>query len=100
MYVKLATGTGIDGKIHGENFVLSYYPNPVQDQLSINIDAYKPVDLVIELLNTHGQVLYNKQIKNAEQLVEKFYVGDYAKGVYYIRFTIGKESFVRKVVIQ
>ncbi|OFX84237.1 MAG: hypothetical protein A2W99_00485 [Bacteroidetes bacterium GWF2_33_16] len=100
IYVKLATGTGIDGKIHGENFVLSYYPNPVQDQLSINIDAYKPVDLVIELLNTHGQVLYNKQIKNAEQLVEKFYVGDYAKGVYYIRFTIGKESFVRKVVIQ
>jgi hypothetical protein len=98
VYIRLVTG--IDRIIHGADFMLSYYPNPVQDLLSIDIEAYKPIDILIDLSNTQGQIIYTKQIKNAEQLVEKLYVGDFAKGVYYIRFTIGKESFVRKVVIQ
>jgi len=98
IYVML--NVGIDGRIYGENFVISYYPNPVRDQLNIEIDAYRPIDLDIELLNTQGQKVFNKRIKNAEQMVEKLYVGNYAKGVYYIRFIAGKEMFVRKMVIQ
>lgn len=98
VYVMLSTG--IDRLIQGENFVLSYYPNPVQDQLSVNIEAFKPIDLSIELLNTQGQTVYRNQAKAMDQITERIFVGDFAKGVYYIRFTSGKESFVRKLVIQ
>lgn len=98
VYVKI--GTGIDGQINGESFVLNYYPNPVYENLNILIDAYKPVDLVIELLNTQGQIIYNKRIKDAGQTSEKLYTGNFAKGLYYIRFTIENKVFVRKIVIQ
>ncbi|MGE0089791.1 MAG: T9SS type A sorting domain-containing protein [Bacteroidales bacterium] len=98
--VYLMLNVGIDGTIKGQNFTISYYPNPVRDQLTIEIDAYRPINLEIDLLNTHGQKVANKRIKNAEQMIEKLYVGNYAKGVYYIRFIAGNEMFVRKVVIQ
>lgn len=98
--VYLMLNVGIDGTIKGQNFTISYYPNPVRDQLTIEIDAYRPINLEIELLNTQGQKVVAKRIKNAEQIIEKLYVGNYVKGVYYIRFIAGNEMFVRKVVIQ
>jgi len=98
--VYVMIGTGIDGLISGEDFIISYYPNPVNDELKIQIDAFKPIELNIEILNQHGQVIFNNQFKNNGQAIEKINVSNHAQGLYYIRFIVENQVFVRKIVIQ
>ena len=98
VYVMITTG--IDGIISGENFIISYYPNPVNDELKIQIDAFKPIELKVEILNQHGQIIFNNQFKNNGQAIEKINVSNHAQGLYYIRFIIDNQVFVRKIVIQ
>ena len=92
--------TGIENLIQGNGYSITYYPNPVNDELKIDIVNSESKDLYLELINIQGQVIYNKKYSNTQNSIERIDVNPYAKGVYYIQFRIDDEFYVRKIIIQ
>ncbi|MFP4023109.1 MAG: T9SS type A sorting domain-containing protein [Thiohalospira sp.] len=90
----------IDNLINGDGYSITYYPNPVSEELKIEVNAHKTQDIYIELVNTHGQVIYNTKLSRVRDVVERINVNPYPNGVYYIRFRINNEFFVRKIIFQ
>lgn len=93
-------GTGIDNIIQGNEYSIRFYPNPVSEKLLIQFDNKKPMDIVIEIVNINGRIIYNNKLTDIENSIEKIDVNKYARGVYYIRFNINKELYTRKIIFQ
>jgi len=98
--VYCAISTGIDNIIEHENYKITYFPNPVSEELKIIITAQRTLDIHMDLINTHGQVIYNQKLSRVNDVVERINVNNYPQGVYYIRFRIDEKFYVRKVIIQ
>jgi len=98
--VYCAKTTGIDNVILADDYKITYFPNPVSEELQIIINAQRTLDIRLDLINTHGQVVYNQKLSRVRDIVEKIEVNSYAQGVYYLRFRIDEEFYVRKIIIQ
>lgn len=98
--VYCAIPTGMDNIINGNGYRISYYPNPVNEELKIQVDTRKTLDIYIDMINTNGQVIYNNKFSRVQNVIERINVNSYANGFYYIRFKIDNEFFVRKIIIQ
>ncbi|MBU8893048.1 MAG: T9SS type A sorting domain-containing protein [Bacteroidales bacterium] len=92
--------TGIDNLIKGEGYKITYYPNPVSESLSIILENEKSTDVVIEIININGQILYNNKLSNVQNTTKHIDVNPYANGIYYIRFRIDDKYYLRKLIIQ
>ena len=92
--------TGIDNLIQGDGYSITYFPNPVGEELKILINSQKTLDIHLDLINTHGQVIYNRKLSRVRDFVERIYVNNYAQGVYYLRFRIDEKFYIRKIIIQ
>ena len=77
----------------GELEILSVYPNPTRNMLTI---AGGNAEYTYMMYNGMGQVVTNGQAKGIEQIN----VSDMAKGVYFLRITTGTQVRVEKVVVE
>lgn len=73
------------------------YPNPAEDVATININNLKG-DLRYSIINLKGQVLVSDKIKVGEQMLS-IDVSALKQGNYWISFTDGNFSTVRKLVV-
>lgn len=96
--IKLSTG--IDNLIEGNGYKISYYPNPVSEKLMVQFDNRKSTDVIIEIISSSGQILYNTNLKDVENSLEQIDVSQYARGVYYFKFKINEEIYIRKIIFQ
>jgi hypothetical protein len=99
IYCKKIT-TGIDHVIQGDGYQISYYPNPASEKLMIQIDNQKSTDIIIEIVSSSGQILYNNKLSKIENSLEQIDVSPFARGVYYFKFKINDEVFIRKIILQ
>ncbi|MEA2106254.1 MAG: T9SS type A sorting domain-containing protein [Bacteroidota bacterium] len=98
--VYCAISTGMDNIIQHHDYIITYFPNPVHEELKIVINAQRNLDVHLDLINTHGQVVYNQKLSRVKDVVERIYVRNYAQGVYYLRFRMDEKFYVRKIIIQ
>lgn len=91
---------GIDHIIYGNGYQISYYPNPVSNKLSIDFSNKKPVKVMVELVSSSGQIVYNGQLNNVENQIERIDVDSFANGVYYLRLKVNDDFYIRKIIIQ
>lgn len=73
------------------------YPNPAEDVATINFNNLKG-DLRYSIINLKGQVLVSDKIKAGEQMLS-IDVSALKQGNYWISFTDGNFSTVRKLVV-
>ncbi|MFK7922902.1 MAG: T9SS type A sorting domain-containing protein [Bacteroidia bacterium] len=73
------------------------YPNPVQDQLNIQVEG-AVLDLSVEILNLQGQSILTKVFKASEELTINLI--DLASGTYYARIQSGDQSTSKVIVKQ
>ncbi len=71
---------------------VSIYPNPVKDQLWINVDNAGGFNGIVQVFNQHGQVLINKQFNTENQQVE-LSLNTLSPGLYFLKI-IEKEGEV------
>jgi hypothetical protein len=74
------------------NFAASIYPNPVQNNLSLNFNSDKATSIQVEIVNNEGKTVAAQQVEVAAGTsTQSINVASLSSGVYYVRF-IGTEG--------
>jgi endoglucanase len=81
------------------NSTLSLYPNPVQDQLNIQMNNNETGNMLVQVVDAQGGIrsVYNFS-KTAGFSQVMLNTSNLPRGFYLIRITVGKISEVRKVI--
>ena len=72
-------------------------PNPVKDVVTINLNGNSDKFDKIQILNIGGQLIKEIKIDSGNKTYSTSFK-NFAFGVYYLRFSGSKESFVKKIV--
>lgn len=101
-YVELTVGSCIatsgchaadpNGIIDAEKALISAYPNPVSDQLFIDLGNQTEVEVVI--LNTVGMEMYRGKVTNQTNVIN---VGNWATGMYMVN--VKTNTFTKTISI-
>lgn len=78
-----------------DNQYFTFYPNPVQAEVHINLLNEGPVGRNLQIINSIGQTLLEKKISGRQITLD---VSMLPKGMYIIQLTDEKGSFGRKMV--
>lgn len=80
-----------DVVLYGLSKLMMVYPNPVREELNLEIfDSYDQ-DVTIELFNIHGVLLATFRMKNGERL-NKLPFSTYSPGTYFLKAKYGKRD--------
>jgi hypothetical protein len=78
---------------------ISLYPNPAKNNIVLELSGYEDQDLSLEVLDPSQKIIktQNSRIQN-NKLSESIDIHDLNSGVYFIRITTNKQTFVRKFI--
>ncbi len=74
-------------------FNATFYPNPFNDELTVELNAYKNTSIAV--INSVGQVV-SKQ--NAQSYINKISLSDLPMGLYFVRITSAEVTYSHKVI--
>jgi hypothetical protein len=74
---------------------LLYYPNPVDNTLTVQIPNPNEEKAVIALINLYGQTVYRAETHETTHQVD---VQSLKRGIYILQVTVGNEKHVAKVI--
>jgi hypothetical protein len=84
-----------------KNVSFRLYPNPNNGKFTVEINTLKKELLTIRIINNSGEEQY--AIPNFEvngRITKKIEIGNVSQGTYFFELTNGKETAIKKVVIQ
>jgi len=73
---------------------LSIYPNPNNGIFTLNVKAK---NVLVEIMNTQGQVVLTKNNVNTNQQID---LSNNAKGIYFVTVTSNEAVTTQKVIVQ
>jgi hypothetical protein len=79
---------------------MNVYPNPTNGKFTVSISNAEATDMILELVNISGQVVYRNEVKAAYSYNEDIDASTFAKGVYYLKANSAKGVKIEKVVVQ
>ena len=82
-----------------ENFRIQISPNPGNGIFTLQFNQI-PGDLKVEILNSIGQMVWERTSINYQGLVFEFNPGQVANGIYLIRTTVNGEVLVHKLIVK
>ena len=97
IYVGSETGIEKNNPLSDQVFI---YPNPVKDQINIQLKDHEKANYTISLLNSLGATLSKQtysMVKNSESI--QIRTNDYPTGIYYLNILGKKNSFSHKFII-
>lgn len=98
--VKLRTGgvTGIEELVSGG--MASVYPNPVSDQVNVELNMVKSAKVTFNIVNVVGQQIGQPLVKSlaAGQNITKISTNDLAPGIYFLNIVTENGSLQQKFV--
>ena len=83
---------------HLDNIV-SLFPNPAKDEVSITFEKAVEGDLMVQILNVQGQEVRQQQFAGAGNQVQ-LSTASLANGIYFMTIAIDGEKITRKLAIQ
>jgi len=100
MYFTTQSGTppptGLDNQGTGENQV-KVYPNPVRNELKVDIELDKPVVVQIDLYNELGQNVFSR-IWNGIPGINQMTVAIQNEGVYMLKILMEEKVMTKKII--
>lgn len=96
--VNSAILTGIN-----ENNLLSdylVYPNPATNKINISLSNNRSENVSAQIFNTVGQLVKSENLGNSTSVQTTIDVSDLAKGVYYVKTTVGGKAELKKVIVE
>ncbi|TNE61215.1 MAG: T9SS type A sorting domain-containing protein [Bacteroidetes bacterium] len=82
--------------------VVSTFPNPVTDQLQVELRGFEGEDVALEVVDMQGRVLYHRlqEPVPASLWQDRFSLGDLPAGMYYLRVITTRRVWVKEIVRQ
>ena len=80
------------GLAENDSNVLSIYPNPVKDKLTIAAEKMTRITIV----NAFGQVMYNNEVIDDEQIID---LTQYEAGIYVVHITTETGFVTEKITV-
>ncbi|MDP1801822.1 MAG: T9SS type A sorting domain-containing protein, partial [Bacteroidota bacterium] len=82
------------------NASINTYPSPAKDVVFIDSRALANIDFTIELQNTLGQILYNKNYSASSNEKYQIDMNMFEDGVYFVNIKHNNKTFaVKKIII-
>ncbi|MFH0894916.1 MAG: T9SS type A sorting domain-containing protein [Bacteroidota bacterium] len=79
------------------NFNLKIYPNPTNNQLTIEYTTLQECRPVITLNDVYGKIVFHTELSGGKQTID---ISTLPAGVYLLKFVCGEQTEVRKVIKQ
>jgi hypothetical protein len=77
---------------------LSIYPNPVKDNLNINIKDFSG-DILVKIMDVNGREVFNKNINNFNRSKE-LDLSSFSSGIYFLKL-IGEDlNYTEKIILE
>ncbi|MDD3568480.1 MAG: T9SS type A sorting domain-containing protein, partial [Bacteroidales bacterium] len=86
--------------IPGTNTVVTVFPNPSDQWITVRVEPRSPAKFVIELISPSGQRVYSHSIEQNQQFDHRIDVNSFASGVYILRVSSGGKWITVRLVIQ
>lgn len=77
--------------------LITVYPNPAEQDITIQVNGTKEATYKLSMLNAVGQIVYTEQITSAHKTI---HVADYAPGIYTLIFELNGTSYTRKLILK
>jgi len=77
--------------------ILSVYPNPVRDNLTLKIEENDIINLSYKLLDSGGRLLEDKKILSSETAISMSHL---TPAIYFIKVTDGKKDIITFKIIK
>jgi hypothetical protein len=90
--------TGVYNLQSGDIFEV--YPNPVDNMLSIVYKGGQNNNVLVQIVNFEGQEVFEKIMELSSGSAEVVDFSGFASGIYLVRFHLGNETIVKKVVVK
>lgn len=82
------------------NAVVSVFPNPVSEQLSVSFDSEPNKPISISLLDSRGRVIEQRKLKSmGGNQQEKFDIRNLTSGQYLLKINTSQQEVVKKIII-
>jgi hypothetical protein len=88
--------SGVDKAIV-DNSLISVYPNPAKDQISVNLSAITGQDITVKVVNVYGEVVKEEAASGS---IHNLSVANLEKGVYMIQVASGNKVSNKKIVVE
>ncbi len=75
------------------------YPNPAQDNVTIDLEVQNGIILNYSIINVSGQEMLAEQV-NAKSVSNSLNTSNFVSGVYYIKVVTEKGSYTNRLIIQ
>lgn len=93
-YAEICSQVGLN---ENENWAVSVFPNPVQDELRIRLTGQDYWDGTIRMLDVSGKLVFQDQLNSDELKVDMRF---FQQGVYILQMEVNGISGIRKIVKQ
>lgn len=77
---------------------INLYPNPTNNVLNLALSLERKQDLNIQIINTLGQVIQQRNLNDFDEGITVFDVNNQAKGVYFIRVSNNRKSEIIRFI--
>ena len=79
----------------------SVFPNPVQNELFINLKSFAGKQARIQLINNFGQVVLDQNLGELSGETERLDMKNVENGLYFIHIKVeGQKAFNQKVIVE
>ncbi len=91
-----ANTTGIENNHLSENLI-SVYPNPAKDNLTVKLDIKSTRETSISLYNVFGELVYSTTTKISLTDIPLKGIGE---GLYFLNILTDKKKYVKKIIVK
>jgi aminopeptidase YwaD len=99
MHFAKASTTALSNSHYDSSFQVSFFPNPTQDFLNINMGTLTEKNYTFKLIDLQGKTVYTKTIQKAKQ-IEPIAINNFSKGMYLAVLEAGNKRISKKIVIE
>ena len=99
VYVDQDTNTSVNDLDLSQ--VVKMYPNPTEGVVNLNIVSVESSDVSYQVIDMRGSVLYtNKAVSLSGNFNDVIDLSTYAKGVYFVKVSIGDQFMVQRITLK
>src|SRR5699024_5860004 len=98
LFVKIIDSCVTSLKEHEFGDEFNIYPNPTNDELFVEYRSFTDLVGTVKLLSMDGKLIEEHENVNFRMETTRFDLGQYSKGIYFIRIETDEGVLVRKIV--